>query len=39
VAEVSNDFAARLVESVSVNSDANLGRNDNGTVDHIGQGE
>lgn len=34
--DVSDDFAALLAESVCVNSDANLAKNENGTVDHIG---
>ena len=34
--DISDDFAAMLVESISVNSDANLAKNENGLVDHIG---
>jgi Ca2+-transporting ATPase len=35
--DVSDDFAALLAESMCVNSDANLAKNEeNGTVDHIG---
>eukprot|EP00227_Mantoniella_beaufortii_P012466 CAMPEP_0197604122 /NCGR_PEP_ID=MMETSP1326-20131121/40572_1 /TAXON_ID=1155430 /ORGANISM="Genus nov. species nov., Strain RCC2288" /LENGTH=1101 /DNA_ID=CAMNT_0043171735 /DNA_START=206 /DNA_END=3511 /DNA_ORIENTATION=+ len=34
--DVSDAYAAVLAESMAVNSDANLGRNENGTVDHIG---
>ena len=34
--DISDAFAQILAESCCVNSDANLSKNENGTVDHIG---